>query len=79
MHAEAALASSNFAPEVFEHSDVEKSGIYYTYDEPEYPLPTFQSPSLPLSGSVPVVNDASRMGPVRGPAPIYDKPYNAPA
>jgi len=69
LHAEAALASSNFAPEVFDHSDVEKSGDYYTY-EPEYPRPTFQSTE------VGPVNDAFR--PVRGPPPIYEKPYIAP-
>jgi len=59
LHAEAALASSNFATEVFEHSDVEKAfdeksideksfgndlgNDFYAYDEPEYPRPTFHA------------------------------------
>ncbi|KAJ7777581.1 hypothetical protein DFH07DRAFT_11176 [Mycena maculata] len=80
LYAEAALASSNFTPEVFDHMD-EKSGNYYTY-APEYPLPTFQSSSMPLrqrSESGVVVNDTLQMpGPLRGPPPVYDRPYNAP-
>ncbi|KAJ7442139.1 hypothetical protein B0H11DRAFT_495803 [Mycena galericulata] len=76
LHAEAALASLNFAPEVFENSDVEKSGKSY-YEEPEYPMPIFEPPSSKLAGGQ--LNDSPRMpGPVRGPPPIYDKPYTAP-
>jgi len=88
LHAEAALASSNFAPEVFDHRDVEKSGgdveksadDFYAYDEPEYPMPTFQpAPSHVRSGSDSVGNDVSRLpSPVRGPPPVYDRPYIAP-
>ncbi|KAJ7145854.1 hypothetical protein C8R44DRAFT_756050 [Mycena epipterygia] len=80
LHAEAALASSNFAPEVFEHSDVEKSGgVYpYNYNEPEFPMPTFQStPRRLYSGSGPLASDADAapiLAPVRGPPPVYDKP-----
>ncbi|KAJ7468592.1 hypothetical protein FB451DRAFT_1479997 [Mycena latifolia] len=73
LHAEAALASSNFASEVFEHSDVEKSGEhFYAYDEPEYPLPTFQS--APAQGNM----GKSAPAPLRGPPPVYEKPYIAP-
>ncbi|KAJ7141870.1 hypothetical protein C8R43DRAFT_1131174 [Mycena crocata] len=78
LHAEAALASSNFSSEVFDHSDVEKSGNYYAYDEPEYPMPTFQSPSPQHSRGDSTGSAAAGMpAPVRGPPPIYDRPYNA--
>ncbi|KAK7035387.1 hypothetical protein VNI00_011918 [Paramarasmius palmivorus] len=50
LHAEAALASSNFAPEVFEH-DVEKDKTYMeelTQRRPqEQPLPTYYAVALP--------------------------------
>ncbi|KAF7326872.1 hypothetical protein MVEN_02581100 [Mycena venus] len=79
LNAEDALADSNFAPEVFQHSDVEKSGEksdYYTYDEPDFPMPTFHSAMQ--SGEI-MRSDGSRMpAPVRGPPPSYDRPYNAP-
>ncbi|KAJ6542628.1 hypothetical protein B0H19DRAFT_304415 [Mycena capillaripes] len=76
LNAEAALASLNFAPEVFKHSDVEKSGHYYEYDEPEFPKATFQSAD---SASKPPFDDGFRMpAPLRGPPPAYNKPYNAP-
>ncbi|KAJ6468964.1 hypothetical protein DFH09DRAFT_1344995 [Mycena vulgaris] len=70
LHAEAALASLNFAPDSFQHSDVEKSGDhFYAYDEPEYPMATFQSaPAAPEFGQ-------RRL---RGPPPVYEKPYIAP-
>jgi len=79
LNAEDALADSNFAPEVFQHSDVEKSGEksgdFYAYDEPDFPMPTFHSGSDETTR-----NDGSRIpGPVRGPPPAYDKPYVAPA
>ncbi|KAJ7938181.1 hypothetical protein B0H13DRAFT_1941907 [Mycena leptocephala] len=64
LNAEDALASLNFAPEVFNNSDVEKSGHYFTYDEPEFPMPTFHSTT-------------SGIAPVRGPPPVYEKPFQA--
>jgi hypothetical protein len=64
VNAEDALASLNFAPEVFNNSDVEKSGHYFTYDEPEFPMPTFHSTT-------------SGIAPVRGPPPVYEKPFQA--
>jgi len=70
LNAESALASLNFAPEVFDHSDVEKSGHYYAYDEPEFPMPTFKS-SMSKDGEEWIA------APVRGPPPVYDRPYNA--
>ncbi|KAJ7160793.1 hypothetical protein C8R46DRAFT_1353541 [Mycena filopes] len=74
LNAESALASLNFAPEVFAHRDVEKSGHYYEYDEPEFPMPTFKSSMSKESDS-----DGFRIAaPVRGPPPVYDRPYNAP-
>ncbi|KAF7373393.1 hypothetical protein MSAN_00548900 [Mycena sanguinolenta] len=50
LNAEEALAGLNFTPEVFHHSDVEKSGektshSFYEY-EPDFPMPTFHSADL---------------------------------
>ncbi|KAJ7239978.1 hypothetical protein B0H12DRAFT_1024935, partial [Mycena haematopus] len=89
LNAEDALASLNFTPEVFQHSDVEKSGEksgdnpFYAYDdEPDFfPMPTFHS-----AGTTDVhAHSHSRTGsgtgmpaPIRGPPPSYDKPYIAP-
>ncbi|KAK7029817.1 hypothetical protein R3P38DRAFT_881465 [Favolaschia claudopus] len=74
LHAEAALA--DFTPEVFQHSDIEKSGEkngdFYTYDEPDFPLPTFHAKAHSRSGS-----DSSFPAPIRGPPPSYDKPYSS--
>jgi len=82
LNAEDALADSNFAPELFQHSDVEKSGEkngdFYAYDEPDFfPMPTFKSTTQ--SGGETMRNDSSQMpAPVRGPPPAYKKPYVAP-
>ncbi|KAJ6482872.1 hypothetical protein C8R47DRAFT_574998 [Mycena vitilis] len=76
LNAEAALASLNFAPEVFKHSDLEKSEHYYAYDEPEFPKPTFQSADYDVK---PASNGGPPMpSPLRGPPPTYEKPYNTP-
>lgn len=83
LQAEAALASLNFAPEVFEHSDVEKSGgklAYYDFDEPEYPPATFQFVSSHLRSdheSAPAGDVSPLPTPLRGPPPMYEKPYVA--
>ncbi|KAJ7073262.1 hypothetical protein B0H15DRAFT_917641 [Mycena belliarum] len=83
VQAEAALASLNFAPEVFEHSDVEKSGgklAYYDFDEPEYPPATFQFVSSHLRSdheSAPAGDVSPLPTPLRGPPPMYEKPYVA--
>jgi len=68
LHAEAVLASSNFAPGVFD-KDVEKSGDFYTYNEDL--KATFQS-----TEAWPVTDAVRMPGPVRGPGPAYQKPYN---
>jgi len=73
LNAEAALADSNFAPEIFKHSDIEKSAAFYTYDEPDRPMPTFQAPpSQQHSRNTSMTNDGARVV-LRGPPPAYDR------
>jgi hypothetical protein len=81
LNAEDALADLNFTPEVFQNSDVEKSGEkskdFYAYDELDFPLATFHSGML--SGGETMRSDESRIPtPVRGPPPSYEKPYITP-
>ncbi|KAJ7817861.1 hypothetical protein B0H14DRAFT_2841013 [Mycena olivaceomarginata] len=72
LNAEDALADLNFTPEVFQNSDVEKSGEkskdFYAYDELDFPLATFHSGML--SGGETMRSDESRI-----PTP---KPYITP-
>lgn len=92
VHAEAALASSDFSPEVFDHEQggddgIEKSGFYDSlYEVPERPMPTFEAPTKRLQADGGILgaiaqnkSGAQNSGaptPVRGPPPIYNKPYN---
>lgn len=69
LNAEDALASLNFTPEVFQHSDVEKSGektdsAYYAYDEPDFPMPTFHADMMSATGGPIVRHDPSALVPV---------------
>ncbi|KAJ7058120.1 hypothetical protein C8F01DRAFT_308126 [Mycena amicta] len=74
VNAEAALADSDFAPEIFtNNNDVEKSaaGDFYTYDEPKFPLPTFHGhPSMHSRNAS--TNDKIPHN-MRGPPPAYDR------
>ncbi|KAJ7279024.1 hypothetical protein C8J57DRAFT_1125785 [Mycena rebaudengoi] len=87
LHAEAALASSDFSPEVFDHEQggddgIEKSGFYDSlYEVPERPMPTFEAPTKRLQADGGILgaiaqNNSGAPTPVRGPPPTYNKPYN---
>ncbi|CAK5271014.1 unnamed protein product [Mycena citricolor] len=89
LNAEEALASSNFAPEVFKRGkddhtlyNVDK-GAFYTYDEPKLPQATFQgappqSSHHARSASLFTPDMSPVPGPLRGPPPTYDRPYIPP-
>ncbi|KAF7307691.1 hypothetical protein MKEN_01129100 [Mycena kentingensis (nom. inval.)] len=79
LNAEAALASSNFAPEIFKNDDIEKSPAdFYSYDDPAFPLPTFAPPKRigvhsrdnSLNGGG---NSMEKSTALRGPPPAYDR------
>ncbi|KAF7297185.1 hypothetical protein MIND_00951600 [Mycena indigotica] len=78
LNAEAALADSDFAPEIFKNNsdDVEKaapSDPFYSYDDPAFPLPTFHGPpASPLHSRNASMNN-EKPASMRGPPPAYDR------